>query len=113
MSNFNKLSVRGKCDVCGKETDVVVCASSMGATSYAYCEDCLSKGLEPYDAMVSYIACAGRFPDDINSAYKEHCRNILNGLNISEEQFIADVDKYIIELDESFAKWCEENGNEV
>jgi hypothetical protein len=113
MSKFSELSRPGKCDVCGKETDVVVCASSMGATSYAYCEDCLNKGLEPYDAMVSYIACAGRFPDDINSTYQEHCRNILNELNISEDKFIADVDKCSLELYEDFAKWCEENCDEM
>ena len=113
MSKFAELSTHGKCAVCGKETDIVVCASSMGATSYAYCEDCLSKGLEPYDAMVSYIACAGRFPDDINSVYREHCRNILSGLNISEDQFIADVDKCINDLYEDLAKYCEVDESEV
>ena len=108
MSVFQELSRDGKCAVCGKEADVVVCASSMGATSYAYCEDCLNKGLEPYQAMVDYIACAGRFPDDINLAYQEHCRNILKALNVSEEQFVADVDKSILDLCEVYVKQYED-----
>lgn len=108
MSIFQELSFAGKCAVCGKETEVVACASSMGAISFAYCEDCLNKGLEPYDAMVDYIACAGRFPDDINPAYQEHCRNILKELNISEEQFIADVDKSILDLCEVYVQQYED-----
>jgi hypothetical protein len=107
MSSFKELSFDGVCAVCGKETDVVACASSMGAISFAYCEDCLNKGLEPYNAMVDYIACAGRFPDDINAAYQEHCRNICRELNISEEKFIADVDKSMLDMCESYVQQYE------
>jgi predicted amidophosphoribosyltransferase len=74
---FKDYKLPGTCNVCGKETDVVVCASTMGAISFAYCEDCLNKRLEPYWAMVSYISCAGKFPNDINEGYQELCRNIL------------------------------------
>lgn len=95
---FKDYKLPGTCDVCGKETDVVVCASTMGAISFAYCEDCFNKQLEPYWAMVSYISCAGKFPDDINEGYQKHCRNILKELNISEQQFINDVNKSINEL---------------
>ena len=49
------------CDVCGKHEAVQIACSAYGATSYAVCPECLSKGLEPYDAVVSYIACAGHF----------------------------------------------------
>jgi len=46
MSKFQEISFDGKCDVCGKETKVVDCASSsMGAISYKYCEECLQKEL--------------------------------------------------------------------
>lgn len=93
MSKFEKYSFPGTCSVCGKQTDVVVCASAFGATSYAYCEHCLSSDLEPYDAMVDYISCAGLFPDDINPQYQKLCRHILKGLGISEEKFIEDVKK--------------------
>jgi len=83
----------GKCDVCGKEEEIYVRSSTMGAISFAYCKDCLQKGLEPYNAVVAYISCVGRFPDDINENYQNYVRNILKELGISEEQFIKDVDK--------------------
>ena len=79
------------CNVCGKRDKLYVAASTMGPCSYAYCEECLSKGLEPYSAMVDYISCAGYFPQDVNEIYQKHCRHILKELNISEEKFIADV----------------------
>jgi len=85
----------GKCDVCGKETEIYVCASTMGAVSFGYCKDCLMKGLEPYWAMVAYISCAGKFPEDINEQYQNRVKYILKGLNVSEEKFIEDVNKSI------------------
>lgn len=50
------------CDVCGKREAVQIACSAYGATSYAFCSECLSNGMEPYGAVVSYIACAGHFP---------------------------------------------------
>lgn len=93
MSKFEKYSHPGICSVCGKNTDVAVCASAFGPISYTYCESCLNNYLEPYDAMVSYISCAGLFPDDINPQYQNLCRHILKRLGISEEKFIEDVKK--------------------
>ena len=94
-----ELSV-GECDVCGKENvHINVRASIMGPVSFAYCDDCLDKGLEPYGAMVSYIACAGHFPEDINPAYQDHVRKILKGLGKSEEEFIKDVNDAIKDLE--------------
>lgn len=95
MSKFDELKYVGKCDVCGKETDVVVCASSMGAVSWSYCKDCFHDGLEPYNTIVSYIACAGRFPEEINEEYQQEVRRMLNKLGKTEKEFIADVDKSI------------------
>ena len=92
---FDKLSNKGKCDVCGREDKVVPAASMFGATTFVYCKKCLDLGVEPYDAMVDYIACAGHFPDDINVSYQVVCREILKRLNITEEQFIKDVDDRI------------------
>lgn len=88
----------GKCDVCGKTEEIYVCASTMGAVSLGYCKYCLQKGLEPYGVVVAYIACAGHFPEDINKMYQDHVRRILNGLGVSEEQFIKDVDKCLNEM---------------
>ena len=90
---FEDISHKGKCNVCGKETDVTVLASTYGACSWAYCKDCLNKGLEPYDAVVSYISCAGHFPEDINEAYVNDVRRMLKEFNITEEQFIKDCEK--------------------
>lgn len=102
----------GKCAVCGKETEVTVCCSAFGAVSYAYCNHCLVNNLEPYEAMVADISCAGNFPEDINKPYQEFCRHILKELGISEEQFIEDVRKAAKDLDEDYAMWCKENENE-
>lgn len=106
MGEFKKYAFPGTCNVCGKNTDVVVCASAFGATSYAYCEHCLSNDLEPYDAMVDYIGCAGLFPDDINEPYQKLCRHILKGLGISEEKFIEDVKK----ASDDFYEFAQEQG---
>lgn len=84
--------ISGKCNVCGKETDkLYVCCSSCGAESFAYCEDCLRAGAEPYSALVSYISCAGNKPEDINEAYRNIIKATLKRLNVSEEKFWADV----------------------
>lgn len=83
------------CEVCSKavtEEDSAVCCSSLGAFSCRYCRDCLNKGIEPYKYLVSTIACAGHFPEDINPTYQAIARRTISELNISEEQFIADVE---------------------
>lgn len=94
---MNKL----KCNVCNKEVtddDSVVCCSAFGPCSFRYCNECYSKGLEPYDHMVSYVAFAGYFPEDINEHFQNLVRLILNKLGKSEKEFIEDVklahDKY-------------------
>ena len=111
---FKDISMHGECDVCGKETDVAVCCSMFGPVSHAYCQGCLVNGLEPYWTMVNYISTAGRFPDDINERYQELCRDILNKLGITEEQFISDIDKSIKAMDEYFMSLEEEKyGQEI
>lgn len=87
-----------KCDVCGRVGHVVVAASAYGAISYAFCDDCLDKGLEPYYGVVIYIACAGRFPDDINQWYQEDVRRMLPLWGKTEAEFIEAVDRTIEEL---------------
>jgi len=83
--------MKGKCAVCGKEGEVFVACSACGAISFAYCEDCLRAGAEPYGELVSYISCAGDSPEDINNTYLEIIHNTLDRLNKSEEQFWEDV----------------------
>lgn len=101
MSDFRKMSHPGICDVCGHKANVVVCASAFGGISHAYCKHCLQNYLEPYGTMVSYISCAGEFPDDINEDYQKLCRHILKELDIPEEKFIADVKK----ANDDFIEW--------
>lgn len=83
------------CEVCGRNRSVAVAASSYGAMSFAFCSDCLMSQLEPYWAVVAYISCAGRFPDDINEAYREDVRRMLPLWGKTESEFIRDVNTLI------------------
>lgn len=105
MPKFDEICFEGTCDVCGRKTDVVSCSSTMGACSFSYCSKCLSAGAEPYHAMVSGIASAGKWPDEIGEAYQEIVRNSLKYLGRSEEQFQKDVDTAIKDMDEFFSSY--------
>ena len=87
--------IRQMCDGCGKHEAVQIACSAYGATSYAFCTECLSKGLEPYGAVISYIACAGHFPQDIRREYVEAVRRMLPLWGKTEEEFIQDVETMI------------------
>ena len=56
--------------------------------------------MEPYGAVVSYIACAGRFPQNINEAYIADVRRMLPLWGKTEEEFIRDVDREIRDMEE-------------
>ena len=83
------------CDVCGKREAVQIACSAYGATSYAFCTECLSKGLEPYGAGDIGNDCAGHFPQDIRREYVEDVRRMLPLWNKTEEEFIRDVETMI------------------
>ena len=87
--------IHQRCDVCGKREAVQIARSAYGATSYAFCSECLSNGLEPYGAVVSYIACAGHFPKDIRREYVEDGHRMLPLWDKTEEEFIRDVETMI------------------
>ena len=91
-----------KCDVCGKNPAVAVCCSGYGAISFAYCQHCLDYGLEPYAAVVAYIACTGHFPQDINEFYQMDVRRMLPLWGKTEEEFIRDVENLIEHSKEVF-----------
>ena len=88
-----------RCNVCGKPARVVA-ASAYGATSYAFCDDCLAKGLEPYSGVVAYISCAGHFPEEINDTYRADVRRMLPLWGKTEAEFIRDVDAMIQRMEE-------------
>jgi hypothetical protein len=92
LNQINSLYGISKCDVCGVVTNTVFRASKMGCMSFEYCKKCLEKGLEPYWAMIGYISGAGHFPDDINEEYVTIVKYVLKELDITEEQFIKDVE---------------------
>ena len=83
------------CDGCEEHEAVQVACSAYGATSYAYCPECLSKGLEPYGAVVDSIACTGHFPQDIRREYVDDVRRMLPLWGKTEEEFIRDVETMI------------------
>ena len=91
-----------KCDVCGKEGECIVGCSGYGQVSFAYCEECWVSGREPYSAIVTYIACAGHFPEDINEEYQADVRRQLKLHGVNEEQFIKDVEDFI----QKYAREC-------
>jgi hypothetical protein len=90
-----------KCDVCGKETKTTVCCSACGAISFAYCDECLHTGREPYSALIGM----GLYSRDINETFKHH--TLLPSLqfyNKTIEQFDADVKAF----DDDYAEYCKE-----
>ena len=96
----------GKCDVCGKEAETFVASSSCGATSFAYCHECLSAGREPYNALVGM----GLTSDCINKTYKQ--RILLPSLNFfgkTLEEFDADVEK----ADAEYYDWLQHQDEAV
>lgn len=95
MPKFEEIARKGTCDVCGKQTDVVVCSSSCGPISLAYCRSCLESKLEPYGIMLSYIAGVGHWPDDVNPVHQELVRRNLAFHGKTEEEFAADVERTI------------------
>ena len=94
---MNRIS---KCSVCGRVAPTQAVCSAYGAITYSYCSDCLRNNLEPYGVVVSYIACAGRFPQNINEAYIADVRRMLPLWGKTEEEFIRDVDREIRDMEE-------------
>jgi late competence protein required for DNA uptake (superfamily II DNA/RNA helicase) len=84
-----------RCDVCGKDGETFVAASTYGPISFAYCKECLLSGRESYNAVVMYIAGAGRFPDNLSEEYRDDVYKQLKLHCVIEEQFIKDVDECI------------------
>lgn len=107
-----KPPVMKQCDCCKKWVSNTHAVSSVfGAFTLSVCDDCALSGRDSYGLMVSYIGCAGRFPDDINETYREEVRYQLKLHGKSEEQFIKDVDDYNKDLMEVMKDYAEGNCN--
>lgn len=83
------------CDVCGAECDGIVCCSACGAVTVCYCEDCYKDGAEPWDLLVSYISCAGYYPKDIGTPYREIVKATCERLHKTEIEFSKAVENKI------------------
>ena len=99
-----------QCDCCKKRVANINAVSSIfGAFTLSVCGDCALSGRDSYDLMVSDIACCGRFPDDINEAYREEVRYQLKLHGKTEEQFIKDVDDCNKDFMEAMRDYAEGN----
>ncbi len=109
-------NMTGKCAVCGKQTEVYVASSSIGAVTYAYCEDCLRAGAEPWSDLVFNCAICGPYPESVNTQFRETVRNTCRHLGKTEEEFQADVNEAILDWDdhmELFEQYDAENPEEL
>ena len=94
-----------KCDVCGKETNTIVCCSTCGAISFSYCAECLNAGIEPYDALVGM----GLYYADINNTYRKQILDpSLRFHGKTREQFDDDV----MAQDEELCLYLKEKANQ-
>jgi hypothetical protein len=99
------------CDVCHKNPSVGVGASTCGAISFAYCKECLSLGAEPYGALVAYLSSAVNKGEDckpeaeqIQKGYQGIIDGSLSVAGKTREEFYADVDKCITEMNEFYSQ---------
>lgn len=96
----------GKCDVCGKETEVIVVCSTCGAISFAYCYECLNAGREPYDALVGM----GITSDYMNKTYKQHI--LMPSLQFHGKT-LEEFDTDVIKMDEEYYDWLQHQDEAV
>lgn len=88
---FNRYAFPGRCNVCGKDCNVIALRSEFTETSITYCKDCFNAGKEPYFALTAYVAAHGLWPNVIDKAEQAGIRKNLVYLNKSEDEFAADV----------------------
>jgi hypothetical protein len=89
-----------KCDVCGKEKETHVRCSQVGAISFAYCEDCLQAGLEPYGALVDYCAGGVGSFKDLHPTYQQLVVKCLQREGLTVSDFNEDLAKSAKEYDD-------------
>lgn len=79
------------CEVCGKKDSVFAMPSALGALSYWCCDDCAAHHYEPYALIVSGVACAGEWPNDIAPEFQRFVRHNLEFHRKTEAEFANDV----------------------
>ena len=87
-----------KCQVCGHDGEIFAACSICGGVIFAYCEECLKSGAEPWYDLATYIAFSGgKYPEDINESFREAAKATCERLNRTEEDFIKTVNEILNE----------------
>ena len=102
---FEEYARPGTCGVCGATGLVVVCCSSLGPVSHAYCYDCLNNGLEPYGTMVGCVSGCGDSIDDVREDVQEIIKRSLGKFGKSVNEFNEDVTQANKAMEEFFASY--------
>ena len=89
-----------KCEVYGKVKEIKVGSSPLVPVSFAYCKECIKKGLEPYSSLVGITAAIGGF-NDLNEAVQSFILRNLKEQKISFETFSKDVES----LNQDLSAW--------
>lgn len=91
LSLLNDMSALKQCDVCNQlSSDTQVVCSACGGVSFRYCANCLSKGIEPYSALVGMDLKYDALSADFKRAVLDPS---LKFFNKTKEEFDADVEK--------------------
>ena len=96
----------GKCDVCGKEAEIFVVCSSCGPISFAYCQECLNAGREPYDALVGM----GLPSDCMSTTYRQQI--LLPSLSFFGKT-LAEFDEDAMKMDKEYYEWLQHQDEAV
>ena len=94
--------MKGKCDCCGKEGMVWVAASPCGAISFAYCEECLTSGREPYDAVVARLYGIDSM-EGVAEWFKPSIHATLKAEGKTTDELFQDVEAFGAEYEEAIA----------
>lgn len=103
MSAFKDISGRGKCQVCGKETDIAVFSSAMGACSFAYCEDCAVHGINWNDFPVDCKrgSCCYRQAEETSMPDPKNSGKMIT---VSRRKWIVDKEPLIFTQDRNYVE---------
>lgn len=104
---MGKSQVYDTCCICGSEYGKV-CTSLANNMRY-YCDECISKGLEIYEDLVSF----GIYYSEYNSSYKSEILNpSLAYYHKTAEEFNSDVDKMLNKKEDNKEDEGKEDGDE-
>ena len=93
------------CDVCGKPAKGV-CSSSMGAVSIALCQECLTKGLEPWWVLVGNALTYDELAEWAKPTYDA----IMKYYNKTPEDLSREIDELLAEMDRRIRELEKEEG---